>query len=78
VSECSYCGEAPCRSMARPDLPHKYNPANKFFLRRNGYYFRPCAKGYTGSHMEAGLFSQEVAEDYVQKCEGVSMHHAPI
>lgn len=78
MAKCSYCGEEPCQSMTRPDLPHKYNPGNKFMLRRNGYYFRPCAKGYTASKMEAGLFRQEVAESYVADCEGVTMHHAAI
>jgi hypothetical protein len=59
-------------------LKAKYNPGNKFFLRKNGYYFRPGAKGYTGTHLKAGLFSQEEAEAYVAHSEGVTMHHAPV
>lgn len=46
----------------------------QFLIRRGGYFFRPRARGYTSSVGEAGLFPREVAEDYRDNCEGISIY----
>lgn len=43
-----------------------------FLLIRNGYFFRPGARGYTASRAEAGRFSEDAARDYCISTEGVT------
>lgn len=51
----------------------KPNCANKWVVRKNGYFYRPNAKGYTASVMEAGLFDEAKAK--LHACsEGVTAH----
>ena len=49
---------------------------DRYYLIKNGYYYRPDAKGYTSSIMEAGMFGEEWARDHVQSTEGVRMELA--
>lgn len=51
---------------------------DQYLLIRNGYYFRPNAKGYTASRAEAGRFDHEYAVDYCGTTDGVSMIRADL
>lgn len=44
-----------------------------FLLVKNGYYYRPYARGYTASKAEAGRFTREDAEQRVASVEGLTM-----
>ncbi len=48
----------------------------RYFLIKNGMYYRPGSKGYTSSPLEAGLFGKEYAEKHVKSTEGVKMELA--
>jgi len=37
---------------------------DKVYIMKNGYYFRPEAKGYTSLSFEAGIFERSFAEKY--------------
>lgn len=45
------------------------------YIRRNGYWFRPEAKGYTSRIVEAGQFSGDVAKHYLG-VYGLTIHPA--
>lgn len=42
-------------------------------LRKNGYYYRPNARGYTASALEAGRFERDKAAAHVANTEGVTI-----
>lgn len=48
----------------------------RYYLIKNGMYYRPDSKGYTSSFLEAGLFGKEYAEKHVASTEGVTMEEA--
>ena len=49
---------------------------DRYYLIKNGMYYRPDSKGYTSSMMEAGLFGEAYATDHCQTTEGVSKEFA--
>lgn len=52
-----------------PSMP----PRREVMLRKNGYFYRPGAKGYTSRAFEAGRFPRDKAEAHVANTEGVSI-----
>jgi len=44
---------------------------DRYYLIKNGMYYRPGSKGYTSSTTEAGLFGEAYASDHCQTTEGV-------
>lgn len=46
---------------------------DEVLIRKNGYYYRPNARGYTASPLEAGRFPRDEAERHVANTEGVSI-----
>ena len=44
---------------------------DRYYLIKDGYYYRPDSKGYTSNMMEAGLFGESYAIDHCQHTEGV-------
>jgi len=46
---------------------------SEYLLIRNGYFYRPGAKGYTASCAEAGRFGSVAALDCCETTEGVTM-----
>jgi len=47
-----------------------------YFVRKNGYYYRPNSRGYTSSPLEAGRYSKEDAETHIDERAGVSIVRA--
>ena len=47
-----------------------------YFVRKNGYYYRPNSRGYTSSPWEAGRYSKEDAEIHIDERAGVSIVRA--
>jgi len=47
-----------------------------YFVRKNGYYYRPNSRGYTSSPWEAGRYSKEDAETHIDERAGVSIVRA--
>ena len=56
-----------------PDL-EKY-PPGKYFIRRNGGWFRPNASGYCIFLAGAGLYDRDDAVKYLDVV-GLTIHHA--
>ena len=48
--------------------------AEKVYIRKRGYFYRPGWCGYTASHLEAGHYWRAEAEDHAKQCEGVTVH----
>lgn len=46
-----------------------------YLIRRGGGFYRPGAKGYTQSAVEAGRWSRTEALAYQKGVEGVTIHH---
>lgn len=44
----------------------------KYFLKKDGYYYRKHSAGYTDSIANAGIFNEDYALSHTQQCEGVS------
>lgn len=44
---------------------------DRYYLIKNGMYYRADSKGYTSSMMEAGLFGEAYATEHCQNTEGV-------
>lgn len=51
------------------DDPH----GDRYYLIKNGYYYRPNSRGYTSSPLEAGMFGERYAKDHCANTEGVTM-----
>lgn len=49
---------------------------SRYYLIKNGMYYRPDSKGYTSSFLEAGLFGEDYAKRHCENTEGVTMEWA--
>ena len=55
-------------------MPTETKLPMRYFIKRNGYWYRPGASGYTPSLAYAGLYSEDEAKSREDAAAGVSIH----
>lgn len=63
-------------ALAAIAAPGGGDTSDGWVIRKNGYFYRPNAHGYTSSIYEAGRFAESDLRSYVEEAAGVTAHRA--